>query len=207
MTEDIPRTPFVGFLFPVILFAGEDCKRAVIPDPHHFRVVDKDGYFVSAPHRICSCIYIHTCTHTHIHMRIHTCACTHAHAPTRIHTCTHTHDTHACSTHVPAHTYTHIRTHPHTYPYTHAQYKQFMEMSIEEFSVRGQVLCKCGHVICMTRDPHAYGKPRYRKNSLVICFQMMGLVFIPSPLLPSLPPPPLPPPHLSPFPLSSFLPF
>ena len=28
-------------------FVGEKCKMAVIADPHHFRVVDEDGMFVS----------------------------------------------------------------------------------------------------------------------------------------------------------------
>ena len=29
------------------LFVGEECKKAVIADPHHFRIVDEDGIFVS----------------------------------------------------------------------------------------------------------------------------------------------------------------
>ena len=29
------------------LFVGEECKKAVIADPHHFRIVDEDGHFVS----------------------------------------------------------------------------------------------------------------------------------------------------------------
>ena len=29
------------------LFVGEECKKAVIADPHHFRIVDEDGQFVS----------------------------------------------------------------------------------------------------------------------------------------------------------------
>lgn len=28
-------------------FEGEKCKMAVIADPHHFRIVDEDGMFVS----------------------------------------------------------------------------------------------------------------------------------------------------------------
>ena len=60
LDHPVPKIENFPFFFPKVrmekcnlklkvfsLFVGEECKRAVIADPHHFRIVDEDGHFVS----------------------------------------------------------------------------------------------------------------------------------------------------------------
>ena len=50
MVSRIAHGKFVIFKLKLkvfVCFVGEECKKAVIADPHHFRIVDEDGIFVS----------------------------------------------------------------------------------------------------------------------------------------------------------------